>query len=524
MKSKAITLFLLIWLFPIGNNTDFDTHLSSSWVSLNFANAQRNDEHKKDRKYINLVVGLDENIKVSFMPKRHRFRGNFKSFTSVTYLKDLQTLRFSPKKVGSATLTIQDARGRIISEFFLTIRKSDLNKIAKEIQLLLFEVDGVTVRIINNKVIVDGQVLLPKELSRIYSVVQQYGDKASNLVTLSPIAQRKIAEYIERDINNPQIHVRNVNGKFLLEGVADIGSTAENVRERDRAEAIAKVYFPDRELVKGQGKVIERVAAQHVINLIRIPPEQKPPPQEKPQDKLIQIIVHFVELNKDYTKFFRFDWTPQIGDTTEYEFKAQGSSGLGGIIGSISGTIQNLLPKLNWAKQHGHARVLHSASVMVKNGSPGTVDSSSKIPFVGIESGANGGVAPVTKFTEPVGIQSVITPRIVGSNDNIEMQVSFRVSTPSTGSPPTISSNSIKTVVIVRSRESAAIGGLVSQISGTGYNRQPGGVGNPLISLYASKDFRRNQTQFVVFVTPVIKTSASSGSDRIKRKFRLYNN
>ena len=524
MKNKTINLFLLLGIFFIGDNVCFDSHLSSNLMSLNFADAQENkNENKRDRKYINLVVGLDENIEVPYMPKGYKLEGNFKRFTSVRYLQNLKTLRFSPKRVGSATLTVQDAKGRIISEFFLTIRQSDLNKIAKEIQLLLSEIDGITVRIINNKVIVDGQVLLPKELSRIYSVVQQYGNRASNLVTLSPIAQRKIAEYIERDINNPQIHVRNVNAKFLLEGIADVGSTEENIRERDRAEAIAKVYFPDIEVVRGEGKVIRRVSSQHVINLIRIPSEQKPPPKQKPPDKLIQIIVHFVELNKNYNKYFRFDWSPDIGDGSKLEFRTQSSSGVGGIVGSITGTISNLLPKLNWAKEHGHARVLHSASVMVKDRSPGTINSTSRIPYIGLQS-VNGGVATGTEFTEPVGIQSVITPRVIGANDNIQLEVSFEVSVPDGNNPPTISKNLISTIVIVRSRESAAIGGLVSQISGTGYNRQPRSGGNPIISLFASKDFRRDQTQFIVFVTPIIKASASSGTDRIKRKFRLYNN
>ena len=39
--------------------------------------------------------------------------------------------------------------------------------------------------------------------------------------------------------------------------------------------------------------------------------------------------------------------------------------------------------------------------------------------------------------------------------------------------------------------------------------------------LYSAKDFRRNKNQFVVFVTPIIKASASQGSEGIKRKFRL---
>lgn len=69
---------------------------------------------------------------------------------------------------------------------------------------------------------------------------------------------------------------------------------------------------------------------------------------------------------------------------------------------------------------------------------------------------------------------------------------------------------------------SAAVGGLISNESGTDFNRLPENTSaNPLFSLYASKSFRRNQSQFVVFVTPIIKSSASAGADRIKRKFRI---
>ncbi|MNL77338.1 hypothetical protein D3C87_2034910 [compost metagenome] len=72
----------------------------------------------------------------------------------------------------------------------------------------------------------------------------------------------------------------------------------------------------------------------------------------------------------------------------------------------------------------------------------------------------------------------------------------------------------------VRDRQSAAVGGLIRNSTSTGYNR-PSGQKNPIISLYASKEFVKQQSQFVVFVTPMIKTSASAGSEQIKKKFRL---
>ncbi|MFN7609600.1 MAG: pilus assembly protein, partial [bacterium] len=83
------------------------------------------------------------------------------------------------------------------------------------------------------------------------------------------------------------------------------------------------------------------------------------------------------------------------------------------------------------------------------------------------------------------------------------------------------SSNKVTTSIIVRDRQSAAVGGIIRNAASTGYNRLPANVKNPIISLYASKEFQRKQSQFVVFITPVIKTSASSGSEQIKKKFRL---
>jgi pilus assembly protein CpaC len=91
-----------------------------------------------------------------------------------------------------------------------------------------------------------------------------------------------------------------------------------------------------------------------------------------------------------------------------------------------------------------------------------------------------------------------------------------------TAAGPMTSSREINTQIVVRSGASAAVGGLISSDTATGYNKLPQGAStNPLISLYTSKDFRRNQSQFVVFVTPVIKSSASAGAENIKRKFRL---
>ena len=187
---------------------------------------------------------------------------------------------------------------------------------------------------------------------------------------------------------------------------------------------------------------------------------------------------------------------------------------------TITGTISNLLPKLNWAKEHGHARVLQSSSLIVQDGNPGIINSISRLPYQIV----NAEGQPSTNFEE-TGIRTNITPQILGArSDSVQLKLNFAVKSlvSYTDAGPLTSSREIQTVIVVRSGASAAVGGLITNDSGTNYNKLPPNASrNPIISLYASKDFRRNQSQFVVFVTPIIKSSASAGSEKIKRKFRL---
>lgn len=490
-KNGLMTLSMLIMLF------------ASFSTPLVFA-------EDKVKENVSLSVGIPQDKTVPNMPENFELEGTYKPYVKLEYNAATKTLRFSPKNKGFGTLIIFDKNTRKpVYEFTVDVQNVDLNKVAREIKNLLSEIDGITISIANNKVVVDGQILLPQDMKRIHSVVKQYGDMATSLVTLSPAAQVKIAQFIERAIGNPEIHVKAVNGKFMLEGVA------EDQKEKDRAEIIAKTYVPDvvvDEAVADK-KVQERVT-EVVINLITL----KPAPEAEPS-KIVQIVVHYVELQKDYTKGFRFQWTPDIGDGSKVSFTS-GDRSPGGLTSTITGTISNLLPKLNWAKAHGHARVLQSASIIVEDQKPGTLNSIQSIPYQMV----TGDGLPTTAFAQ-AGIKTTITPQIIGArSDSISLKLNFSVSSLIGMTPqgPLTSSREINTQVVVRSGASAAVGGLISSDTSTGYNKLPPNAStNPLISLYASKDFRRNQSQFVVFVTPIIKASASSGAENIKRKFRL---
>lgn len=466
----------------------------------------------KESRQLDLYVGIYSDVPIPNAPSNIELKGTFRDLTRVEHNQASQVMRFNPKKEGTGTVIVTNAgTGEVIYEFTISVKKTDLKRVAREIQSLLENIEGINIKILNNKVIVDGQILLPTDMKRIHSVVKQFGDLATSLVTLSPMAQNKIAQFIEKKINNPEIHVTATNQKFILEGIAN------SKEERDRAEILAKMYVPDvivDEAVADK-KVLER-KADVVINLISVRPPAEPEPE-----KIIQMVVHYVELQKDYIKGFRFQWTPDVGDGSSLQFSTGGNSP-GGVMATLTGTISNLLPKLNWAKEHGAARVLQSSSIIVEDGKTGVLNSITRLPYQVV----NAQGQPSTNFEE-TGLRTNITPKVMGArSDSVKLAINFSVKSLLSYSDqgPLTAAREIQTTIHVRSGKSAAIGGLITSDSATNYNKLPANVSrNPIISLYASKDFRKNQSQFVVFVTPIIKSSASAGSENIKRKFRVPN-
>lgn len=466
----------------------------------------------KGRKFVYLTLGIEYDERVSDLPDVMSFKGDFRKFTSAIYLKPNKAIRFSPKEEGISTLTIHDKSGKKVAEYRIIVRKSKLDAVAREMHSLLGDIEGITIKIINNKVIVDGQILIPRDMSRIYNVVSQFSE-ASSLVTMSPLAMKKISEFIARDINNPEIEVRALNDKIILQGWAN------NEDEKKNAVIIAKSYMPAVVLDKAeQDQVVRRLKPVNdgVLDLINVKQQPAAPPP-----KMVQVVTHYVELNKDYAKSFRFQFMPSLKDDSGIQFSS-GSNTSGGVVSQFTATINNLLPKLNWLKAHGHARVLESNTIIVKDGEKATFNSVKEFPQVSINSSTG---QATTKKTPNVGIETTVTPTSTGErSDSVDLKFYIKVSAPAGSNPdgPIIATNTLDTSLVVRSSQSAAVGGFIKNNSVTGYNKLPADVSsNPILSLYASKDFARDQTQFVVFVTPIIKSSASAGSEKIKKKFRL---
>lgn len=461
------------------------------------------------KKYIILYMGVQHQEVLSHLPPDSEFLGDFRNHIDAGVDRERKTLSFTPKNPGLSTLTIHDRKGEKLFEYRIEVRKSELTKVVREVRGLLSDIEGITIKIANDKVLIDGFVALPQDLNRISGVKRQYGNLVDSLVEINPIAQKKIAEIIERDINNPDIEVRAVNGKFILKGIAN------DSNEVERAVIIAATYVPAPVISAAESEgVVKKRKEDSVINLLSIRIQPPAPPKQ-----IVQLVVHYVELSKKYLRSNSFRWSPALDDNTEVKFTKDTRQNADGIVAEISGIVTNLLPKLNLAKQHGSARILESTSVTTKMDETGVVSSTTQIPYLVRQPDSVG--SNTTQFAN-VGLTSEITPTMVNPrSDIIELKMKFNVSSliGNTDQGPQTATNAIQTVVHVRSGQSAAVGGLIKNTSGTEYN--PDSNPDAIFNLYASKDFRRNKSQFVVFVTPIIKSSASAGSEKIKRKFRL---
>ncbi|MEK6623679.1 MAG: hypothetical protein AABY86_01840, partial [Bdellovibrionota bacterium] len=290
--------------------------------------------------------------------------------------------------------------------------------------------------------------------------------------------------------------------------------------KRQRAEMLAVAYMPAQ--IKSLGErtdSVMKLKVEPIQNFINVNEESKP----QPLPKLVKITVQFVELTKDYNRVFGFKWIPLIaGDGGSINI---GKTSAGGVSsssqGTLAATISNLFPRLASAKSAGFARVIQSAVVITKDNVGASINKSSKKPFAL-------GTGEFSKSGEAVaGLAAQVTPKIL-QEEKIDLKLVIQVSS-NIGNPPETLENKIETTLVVKSKDTAVVGGVVINKSSNDFDRDPPfGAPKfdeeqqnlPLFSFLRSKAYVSNRSQFVFFVTPELIESASDGSEEIKRKFR----
>lgn len=442
----------------------------------------------------------------------------------------IKKLLLIPKNSGSTDMTIFDANGTPRITYLVRVTREDIGGLISQLEELLGDIEGLKVRSLAGTIILDGEILLPRDMIRIFRVLDAMKDTRDqkkrevpirNLATISKLTMNILAERIEREIGSPEITARVVNNNIFLEG------TADGPFEADRAIEIARTYLPEvfAEKVKGEGGEVKPKQVggigggiPGIVDLLRLrPPTANPPAQD------IKITMNFVELSNDYSRNFNFEWRPLATDqsTVKYDTNA------GELTAGIVATVSSLLPKLFTARDHGHARILKQQQIIVKDkGDLAIVDSSLQIFTRTVDDKGNSSFLPID-----IKNRTAVRAATIAGSDSIELGLQIELAAPAgapvAGAPPSIARNILQTQVIIKNGESAALGGNAVDQSLSNYNKLPGGQGaqgaggTPIFNFSRSKAFVRNKSQYIIFVTPEVIRTASAATEDMTRKFRL---
>ncbi len=404
-------------------------------------------------------------------------------------LRESKQILVAGREVGTTNVIVYSTRGVRLDEFEVTVIPANLAKVMKNVQALLDDIEGLSFRILNDRVYIQGEVSLDDELKRVQDLDTRE-PLIESMVTLSPIAQRLLASLIQKEIGTPGVKVRLIGKKIMLEGIVHSGRASE------RAEAIARAYYPD------------------VVNVTEVREVDRVPGEAE----TIVMVVHFVELTKSLVSSWGVEWTPLAVNGGVEMFFQQDFYGADAV-GYASATINSLLPRLERARRSGYARVLENPTLSVKSGDTAHIFSGQRIPFVFMENGTQ------TVVFEDVGIRLDVTPYAQGSD--VDLQLDMEVSSLGeigTNGYPAIDTSEIKTSQFARAGESVVIGGLQRVSDRVDYNRLPEDAAAQaagIFSLYHSKDYKKSKHQFLVFVTPQIHESSSTANREIQEKFNL---
>jgi pilus assembly protein CpaC len=446
--------------------------------------------------------------------------------TSVT-VGTAHQLIFKPVGEGQTTVDVRDKSGKVRIMFKVFVAKQDVVRYLERLKENLKEVEGITIGLEDQKVVIRGEVLSPADYGEIVNELadKTYGDSVINKATMSPITMNALAKRIEQDVQvfAPTVHCGVLNGKIILEG------TVESEGLRQRCLRRAEWYLPTVRVSDPIAGAANIEKNDKPLQIIQSDIQVTPPPPKR-ESKLVRLTVYFVELKKDFNKAFGFKWQP--GFTADPSISigsaataTTGTAASGGF--TFAGTLSSLFPTLNAPPSNASfGRILKSESVVVKSEQKAQVKDTQSVPTQAL--GQNGTVANGTPVT--LGFSSEITPTILQGQD-VDLSISLDQTNQTgtgVGGAPITATHHVETRMYLKSGEVAAVVGVNSQDVITTFNRDDPAAGSfattatkPLFTLQRSKNSSKKRGQFVVFVSPQIIESASEGTDDLKKNFRM---
>ncbi len=385
---------------------------------------------------------------------------------------------------GKTTLLIWKSSGQRIS-YLVSVRKQDPNEVIGEIKKLLGEIEGVTVRMVGDRIYLDGQAYTQADADRIDQVVGLYPNVKS-FVKIAPNAKKLVAQNLnaafqKAGLKNVQANV--VGSTIFLEG------SVESQQDLQKAELITKAI----------GEKVENLL---VVGIKR----------------MILSEVQFVEIRRDSKDRYGIRYPTDISGTAganftfAKDFMPSGPLDIGSSyrIGLSSGMA------IGFQNNDGYGRLLAQPKLVCASGEKAEFISGGEVPIPLITN---------NQFTveyKPYGVILKLRPTADRSG-NIQTEVeaevseidlSVAVSIGGSASVPGFRKRAVKTNVTVRHGETIVLSGVFSHDEQKQVSKLPGLGHIPIIGeLFKNRAFDSTKRELVIFVTPRI---VNPDSDKIR--------
>ncbi len=385
---------------------------------------------------------------------------------------------------GKTTLLVWKANGQRVN-YIVAVRKQDPNEVIAEIKKLLGEIEGVNVRMVGDRIYLDGQAYTQADADRIDQVAGLYPNVKS-FVKIAPNAKKLVAQNLNAAFQKAglkNVAANVVGSTIFLEG------SVESQQDLQKAELITKAI----------GEKVENLL---VVGIKR----------------MILSEVQFVEIRRQTTDRYGIKYPTDISGTataavgiTKELFPgnfAQGDLG-------IDGTGKSAFA-IGFQNNDGYGRLLAQPKLVCASGE--------KAEFLA------GGEVPIPLITnnqfavefKPYGVILKLRPT-ADRNGNIqteieaevsEVDISVAVAIGGGASIPGFRSRKVKTNVTVRHGETIVLSGVFAHDEQKSVSKIPGLGHIPILGeLFKNRAFDSNKRELVIFVTPRI---VNPDSDKIR--------
>jgi len=235
----------------------------------------------------------------------------------------------------------------------------------------------------------------------------------------------------------------------------------------------------------------------------------------------IEVAIVDVTLDKD-TKFgVEWAWRSmgRASDGTQIKERGGTDFGLTKLTTGLKYSVitDNLDALLHAIETRSDVKVLFTPTIMTADNVEGKISVGQDEPFVSSEIETEGGRFRTTVDFKRIAVALAVTPHVNGSSDTVALDLNLTVNEIIGREPelnaPRIAAREAQTRVTVRGGETIIIGGIIKE------NRERVTKGLPLLSyiplvgeLFKSREWRTQQSELMVFITPHILASDEAAS------------